>query len=194
MSAQRCAASARSVVQVASWMLTSPATASSVLRASWRPSRRGSSPAASASRQRAACWAMSPLKPRRPGVGGEPGQAASVVGASEMDAVVAQEDSEPVRPVGPAGQVARRRGGDLDPLAQAAELAGQLAAEFCGELGAQPRQSAGRHRIAHTVPGRWPPIRTGRPRHHSQRPLSPRRPLSGPARTAAAPGSEPLPW
>ena len=75
---------------------------------------------------------------RRPGVSGEPGQAASVVGASEMDAVVTQEDPEPVRPVGRANQVVRRRGGDLGPPAQAAELAGQLAAEFCGQPRAQP--------------------------------------------------------
>jgi hypothetical protein len=93
-----------------------------------------------------------------------PATASSVLRASEMDAVVAQEYPEPVRLVRSAGQVARCSGGDLDSPAQAAELAGQLAAEFCGQPRSQPDSQqvdirlrvpcpAGGHRSVHVGRG-----------------------------------------
>ena len=64
ISAHRRAANVRSVVQIRSCMLTSPATAKSVLRAKRRPTSLGASPPSMAARQRSAWRAMSPLNPR----------------------------------------------------------------------------------------------------------------------------------
>jgi signal transduction histidine kinase len=64
-SLQRSTARERAVVHVRSWMLTSPATASRVLRATRTPSWSAASvPDSSPCRRRTRCWPISPLKPR----------------------------------------------------------------------------------------------------------------------------------